>query len=918
MYFLPYFFILLEKGIVKMNNLIINDLYLEGFAKIHTGMHIDRVYLDFKNMPNQTYLFVGDSGSGKSSILKSIHPFAFNSGTGEETANSDLIMTGRNGRKVISYNLNNMEIICNHLYTRKPDNSIQVKSYFSVDGEELNPSGLVSTFKELVTQYFHIDESFLTLLALGNSVRSMVDYTSGERKKLSVRIFTELNIYMTYYKNASAVVKDLKTILTNVIDKLNRYGDYDKDNIKRQIKSISKSIQVLENDLSNVLKEQGVLKASIDSTMEDYKKYQDNQGKVQSLFEQVESLKRRRKTTKDYQILENDRQNIMKNLIDTELRIKSLEENISSELKFKEVKLSTKNQLEDSINRMEHNIDQMELEKLLANIDAELSGLSEIDVSDNINYKEKKDQLVRANIYLDELRSMCGDLISEVEMHDLIPVVLEKFIKNKHFESQLDISYKAALERINNLRSANQLSSDFKIPEIKYNECDCTECPYKRFYQDVCNILTSKKERASEILRDEELKLRTSEEMITIQRIIKKLYDYINTHTDILKLVPQEIFNPATFINTFLSSVDKDVYNRDLMGSTVDYFEQATRKCELLVLKKTTENQLKGINTTRELFQSLQVDLEKTILAIDETDSVIESHRKDLEFNRTKGSEFNNALKDIDTEIELAKDLEIIRKEIQEIQRNLSTMNELKESHDKLEASMKKFEEQESIISSDLNNQREELNYYKNMLEVINSLEQEKQELTTRYSEAVLIKDAVSPSKGIPVEFIDDVIRNQMIDSINELMHVAYPDITLIKDPDKLIINDKEFTIPYKKNGVIVGDISEASDGERAMLSLAFSLVLIRLVSKVYNIMLLDEMDTALDKYGRSKYIDIIEQYMTTINASQIFLISHNSMFDMYNVNVLQTTKSIMSVNDGTVTTPVYEQNYTPEKYIEE
>lgn len=900
-----------------MSQLNIKDLYLEGFAKIHTGMHVDRVYLNFEEMPNETYLLVGNSGSGKSSILKSIHPFAFNSSTGDETSNSDLIMSGRNGRKVICYQLDDLEIKCEHLYIRKSDNSIQVKSYFNVNGEELNPSGLVSTFKELVSQYFCIDESFLTLLALGNSVRSMVDYTSGERKKLSVRIFTELNIYMTYYKNASAVVKELKTILNNVVDKLDRYGDYDKKDIKKQIKNINDTIKVLESDLDNLLKEEGAVKANIDSTMEDYKKYEDSQGRVQSLFEQIEGIKRKRKTTKDYQVLENDRQNITKNLIDTELRVKSLEDTIESELKFKEMKLNSKSQLENSINRMEQNIDQVELEKLLANIDAELTSLSEVEVLPNIDYKEKKEELVKANIYLDELRSMCSELTSTVEMQDLIPGVLEKFIKNKHFESQLDIAYKAALERIDNLKSANQISNDFKVPDIKNEKCEDIKCPYRKFYEDVYEMLHAKKEKASSILRDEEFKLHTAEEMITIRRIIKKLYDYINNHSDVLKMVPKEIFNPATFINSFLDNVSKDVYNRDLMGSTVSYFEQATRKSELLTLKKSTENQLAGINTTKELYQSMQVDLEKTNLAIEETENVIETHRKDLEYNRSKHDEFEKSLNDIKIEMELAKELEDYRNEIKDIQSNLAMMSELKESHDKMELQMRELRNKESDIREDLQHQRVQLNQYKNTLDMIDSLEREKIELTSRYSEAVMIKDAVSPSKGIPVEFIDDVIRNQMIDSINELMHVAYPDITLIKDHDKLIINDKEFTIPYKKNGVIIGDISEASDGERAMLSLAFSLVLIRLVSKVYNIMLLDEMDTALDKYGRSKYIDIIEQYMTTINASQIFLISHNSMFDMYNVNVLQTTKSVASVGEDAIVVPVYEQNFTPEKYEE-
>ena len=88
---------------LKMQKFEVLDLYLENFAKINTGMHIDKLYLDFSEMPHQTYLLVGDSGSGKSSILKCIHPFAFNSATGDESANGDLIIAKRDGRKIIQY-----------------------------------------------------------------------------------------------------------------------------------------------------------------------------------------------------------------------------------------------------------------------------------------------------------------------------------------------------------------------------------------------------------------------------------------------------------------------------------------------------------------------------------------------------------------------------------------------------------------------------------------------------------------------------------------------------------------------------------------------------------------------------------------------------------------------------------------------
>lgn len=897
-----------------MPNLKVNSLYLEGFAKIHTGMHIDRLYLDFDSMPNMTYLFVGDSGSGKSSTLKSIHPFAFNSSTGDETSNGDLIMLGRDGRKIIEYNLDGDIIKCTHLYLRKSDGGIQVKSYFSFNDEELNPSGLVSTFKELVYKYFYIDESFLTLLALGNSVRSMVEYTSGERKKLSVKIFTELNIYMTYYKNASAVVKDLKSVLNNVVDKLSKYANYDKKELKKSEKELVGKIDKLQNELDELLKGEGAISAQINSTIEDYKKYEESQGMVTGLLTKVEELKRKRKTNKDSAVLENDKLSINGNLINAELRKESLENNIKSELNFKEIKIASKSHLEDSMNRIVTDKDRIELEKLLANISRELIELNDIEINDKIDYKVKKDELIKANIYLDELKSMSVDLVSEVSMIELIPDAVSKYIKDKDFGSKLDITYQAILEKINNIRVSNQIGEEIKIPEINH-KCDTKDCPYIKFYKELYDLSHYKKEKLNNLIREEEEKKRTTEQLIIIRRIVKRLYEYIDNHTDVLQSVPKDIFNPATFINTFLSSSDREVYDRDLMGSMLRYLEQASRKMELLVLKSTTENQISGIDETNQLYESFKKDLERINQTILETDETLSIHQKDLEYNKNLIKEYTEAIREVESEILIAKDIENTRKQIQEVQKQLQSMESLKIEHDKLNSQYRGLKEQESILRDDINSYRIQLGTIKNTLETMDSLEKEKIILAEKYNRAVLIKDAVSPSKGIPVEFIDDVIRNQMIDSINELMHVAYPDITLLKDPEYLVINDKEFTIPYKKNGVIIGDISEASDGERAMLSLAFSLVLIRLVSKVYNIMLLDEMDTALDKYGRSKYIDIIEQYMSTINASQIFLISHNSMFDMYGVNVLQTTNNVTNTNDATIVVPVYECNFTPDKY---
>ena len=62
-----------------------------------------------------------------------------------------------------------------------------------------------------------------------------------------------------------------------------------------------------------------------------------------------------------------------------------------------------------------------------------------------------------------------------------------------------------------------------------------------------------------------------------------------------------------------------------------------------------------------------------------------------------------------------------------------------------------------------------------------------------------------------------------------------------------------------------------------------------------YNIMLLDEIDTSLDYNTRGKFLDLIERYMTIIGAKQLFLISHNNMFDTYPINVIMTSEQNIS-----------------------
>ena len=53
-------------------------------------------------------------------------------------------------------------------------------------------------------------------------------------------------------------------------------------------------------------------------------------------------------------------------------------------------------------------------------------------------------------------------------------------------------------------------------------------------------------------------------------------------------------------------------------------------------------------------------------------------------------------------------------------------------------------------------------------------------------------------------------------------------------------------------------------------------------------------MDGPLYREDRNKFIAILMKQLHAIRAEQVFLVSHNSTFDGYNVGVIMTTPEIV------------------------
>ena len=178
----------------------ITKLILENFSNVDTAMNAKRIEIDFKDVKNKIILLIGPNGSGKTSLLSLLTPFATVGGLDIRNS-SNLILEGKNGYKEIVIQNNNDEYIIKHFYTAKKPDGHSVKSYITKNGDELNPNGNVGSFKEYVKTELNVEIDYLKLIRLGSNVTSMIDLSETERKTFMNKLLSDADVFLTFFKN---------------------------------------------------------------------------------------------------------------------------------------------------------------------------------------------------------------------------------------------------------------------------------------------------------------------------------------------------------------------------------------------------------------------------------------------------------------------------------------------------------------------------------------------------------------------------------------------------------------------------------------------------------------------------------------------------------------------------------------------
>lgn len=846
----------------------IEKLILRNFASIYNAMDAKEITIDFSTMKNKICLLIGKNGSGKTSILSVLNPFA-DLGNLDVRNNQPLILKNKDGYKEIHISKDGNYYVIKHIYTAHKDKSHSVKSYIEKNGKELNINGNVRSFLEAVKNELSIEPEYLKLVRLGSNVTSIIGLTETERKNFMSKIMSDIDIYVDYYKIVGAKERQIKDNISHTANKLSKLGISDILIADKEIADTKNELSTLEGIKVSLNNDIAILNHDIEN-IEDVKNLRDNLNRSSKMVTKM------KETLKKYKPDKID-SNHYKNEIDKEEKeITKLEAEVKSTSSIIESELSLLNSLLDQYKTISAQYDK------------------ELDTDKTI--KDMEDNLTDIRKSLRESEDILGDFKPSVSYDEFTDFI--SFIKG--IQVKLNTTYEFGTKAINKVLKLMEDNEDVQhyvdshlididdkksdtsslflakiASSVLFNdktviECKC-ECEAKKLFNELKSLIedhnVSEKNSDVSFYKDVE---RVNSNLTSIfsdlnerSIFISKLPDDIKvifTKDNIIKKIRKlEIFYDEKNINNYLSLITE--YSRYL--SNLSKYDES----EKVLLNVKSVSNLEAIKEQKE---SLKDDIDNKEEYIRQLKEKVSKDTEDLEeLNRSleTNRDIYEALTEYDETIKAnekyTKDYEVYKTNTEKIHDLTVRLNGVDTEYNKKNAALTQMQ---------LN--YTQYNIYMKELESFNKI----------YDEMDKVKESLSAKSGIPLYIIRKYLGDDTVTSTNDLLNVVYDGQIELDDFE---ITPSSFSIPVYVRGFRMPDVKYTSQGELAFISIALSFALSSIVLSRYNIMLLDEIDGPLDSDNREKFIKILEKQIDKIDSEQNFLITHNAMFSSYPVDIL-------------------------------
>ena len=857
----------------------IEYLLLENFALVKSGMGLDKIELDFSDCKNMITLIIGNNGTGKTgAILANIHPYA---GLGhlESRNDTDIIIPGKRGHKLAIFKTEkHIYKIEHHYIWQGPNKSRKISSYCLKDNKELNPSGLVSKFNEIIEREFNIDINFLKLMRLGPNVKNFIGLSATERKGFISKLLENVDIYLQDQKTITEKSNLLRSALKVAMDKSNQLNIKDITLIEDSINQKSKLLEYHKKEKEETIKKFFTYKGSIDlSSIESYDesllKYNHD---LQELRNQISSLKKPM-----YTYLTINDKNPLSDFNDKLLQY----DTVKSELVYEMATINTK------IEKL--NEDKFGLEKKLN----EANSVSEMNELETYLNELKEKIFEYENTHKNPVTELTkGDLISDVDKLNMIlfhldqiltlPIYVLDYFKLIYHKYKNDINsmenYATDRERTVSVllqQASTKISNE--ITTVLFTPSGCAEwkkCPY----YDYWNQHDKKGHNKKETEYKQELDCLQGIHIIassiySIRRILsmrKNIKEYDISEKNVIETIlhgDKSYFMDGKVIQTLLETIEeRDEYNNNIK-----------RRKEIeneLQLKQALGNisitdVISGISNINAKISELQAKLFKIT--------------SDIDIVNGKISKIQDSINDYGVFIEYENKRMIIKHQ-------MDNLYKVKENLDKVAGLADEFKKKEVIYNGKIERltnliqaTEQEIYDLKTKISLYKNLQKEIKKIEENFDYNELIRDAVSSKSGIPKIHI--VHYCKALKSIaNSIISEIYGGELILRDFE---ITDSKFNIPYYTKGANVDDIIHASQAETSIVTLAISFAILMQFMPKYSIILLDEIDGPLSPQYKTKMLATLEGQLKALGSEQCFLITQSDQYLDYPVNLIITDK---------------------------
>lgn len=845
----------------------ITYIKLVNVASLYTGSNVNTLELDFSNTHSNIILITGPNGCGKTTLESCLHPFAYN-GSGDDRSSESLIIKKKDGYKEVHITDGINEYVIKHFYTASGENSHSVKSYISKNDVELNTNGNVTSFKEWVQIELGMTMEYLKLVRLGPNMTNFIDMKPTERKSYVGTMLNETEIYLQKLKKVNNDIKVLKAMIAQDVNRLNKLNISDISAEESYLERLkSKDLKEIEDVISSISSRGAVLKSKLQeigkNANEVYHELEDSKHSLSDMNSQLKSRK--------FKILsDNESSNdIQEKLIQYTSKQEALKARRSMLINDADNCSNDLSELYIRKDKLDNNEDVKSLIGIIKDLEREVA-------KDTGTYKNFKPEYTASDIselltLLDKWQSTLSATyeIGEKPIKKVAKLMARSENVDSYISRKLDTIYS------NNITSR---SSDVlaylkkKFPSLTKKlkpKCGDSSCQYVQLIDSILELSEKDTDKSVE-----------TEEFYSYMQIaysnISAVRNEMIQHDELFSRMPAEILKMFT-IEEFFSHVEKleFIYDKTVINKELTVITEYELYLDRIERLEKAKKELKSITSS----QGSDFVNER----ISELEERLNDDKENVSILSEQIAELDEKISDIrhlnETKIEYETLNSNFNKENENFKSLTETWNNIRGHNDELQILSKRYEQADREKRRILDN----ITAVDSRIRMYHSLTKELKKIKKEYDEREMTRYSLSAKEGIPLIYINLYLKKTK-KIVNELLDIVYSGELRITDFE---VSADAFNIPYEKNGNIVSDAHYASQGEMSFLSTILSFALSMQSIVKYNIMLLDEVDGALDDNNRKNFILVLDHLMKKIGAEQVFLITHNNMFDMYDVSTI-------------------------------